>query len=49
MAINLINDTMVVQVMDVLGPSLWDVWNNNAHRYALLHGAFYLCYSMQLV
>ncbi|OAY76607.1 casein kinase 1-like protein HD16 isoform X2 [Ananas comosus] len=21
-----------VMVMDVLGPSLWDVWNNNAHR-----------------
>lgn len=20
-----------VQVMDMLGPSLWDVWNNNSH------------------
>lgn len=20
-----------MQVMDMLGPSLWDVWNNNSH------------------
>ncbi|PPD82223.1 hypothetical protein GOBAR_DD20846 [Gossypium barbadense] len=24
------------QVMDILGPSLWDVWNNNSHTY--VHG-----------
>nr|KJB54778.1 hypothetical protein B456_009G048800 [Gossypium raimondii] len=25
-----------VMVMDILGPSLWDVWNNNSHTY--VHG-----------
>ncbi|KAF9613765.1 hypothetical protein IFM89_011489 [Coptis chinensis] len=25
-----------IMVMDMLGPSLWDVWNNNAHTY--VHG-----------
>jgi len=23
--------TLYIQVMDMLGPSLWDVWNNNSH------------------
>ena len=22
---------LFMQVMDMLGPSLWDVWNNNSH------------------
>lgn len=22
---------LIFQVMDILGPSLWDVWNNNSH------------------
>jgi len=27
----LVNLVLKVQVMDMLGPSLWDVWNNNSH------------------
>lgn len=27
----MLNVSCVLQVMDMLGPSLWDVWNNNSH------------------
>lgn len=34
---------IIIQVMDMLGPSLWDVWNNNSHTWVLLLTECYFC------
>lgn len=41
-----------LQVMDMLGPSLWDVWNNNAHTWVcgkLIYKYFWFSFSSSFV